>query len=246
MALTITGVIPVTGSTLGGDTITVSGTDLNTVTTVTVGGTAAPDFEALSAKFLQILTPAGAAGAVNIVIGDGSTTVTLTGQFTYAVPADADTEDLIATLARDWALDVDMADVGDPPEWKRLRGMTNLVPKVDPTLQDDSDYDSDGWASSVKTMQAWTLELTLARKKGRITGDYPLTQERIRLASTRFGGEGTIHVRWYKRLTGDPEAYEGVAQIGWNPAGGGPADLDSASVTLTGVGKRHDIVNPAA
>jgi len=141
---------------------------------------------------------------------------------------------------------VNMAAPGVTPVWKRLRGMTNLVPTVDATLQDDSDYDSDGWASSAKTMQAWSLEATCGRKKGRITGAYPVTQEKIRMASTEFGGDGTIHVRWYKRLAGDPEAYEGVAQIGWKAAGGGTADLDTATITLTGVGKRHSITNPAA
>jgi hypothetical protein len=242
MALTITGVYPATGSTLGGDTITVSGTDLNTVTTVTVGGTAAPDFEILSAKFLRILTPAGSAGAVNIVVGDGSTTVTLTGQFTYAVPTGGGV--LTSTLARKFRVDVNTGSAASPV-WTQVRAITTMAAPVTPTMQDDSDYDSDGWGSQAKTMLAWSLTATISRKIDAITGDYDPGQERIRAAHDQFSAGGLVQIRWYDR-TGGPEAYSGYAHVGWESQGGDTTALDSVNITLTGQGKRLTITNPAA
>ncbi|OPC83005.1 hypothetical protein B4N89_20545 [Embleya scabrispora] len=242
MALTITGVYPATGSTLGGDTITVSGTDLNTVTTVTVGGTAAPDFEILNAKFLRILTPPGTAGTANIVLGDGSTTVTLTAQYTYAAP----TSDavLTSTLARKFRIDVNTGTAGSPI-WTQVRAITTMATPISPTMQDDSDYDSDGWGSQAKTMLAWSITATLSRKVGATSGNYDPGQEKIRSAHDQFGPDGLVQLRWYDR-TGGPEAYTGFAHVGWEPQGGDAPALDTVNLTLTGQGKRTTIANPAA
>lgn len=242
MALTITGVYPATGSTLGGDTVTVSGTDLNTVTTCTVGGTTAPDFEILSAKFLRILTPAGSVGTANIVLGDGSTTVTLTAQYTYAVPTSDAT--LTSTLARKVRIDVNTG-TAESPAWTQVRAITTLQAPISPTMQDDSDYDSDGWGSQAKTMLAWSLTATISRKVGAVSGTYDPGQEKIRAAHDQFGAAGLVQVRWYDR-EGGPEAYTGYAHVGWEPQGGGPDALDTVNVTLTGQGKRTTITNPAA
>jgi len=242
MALAITGVYPATGSTLGGDTLTVSGTDIDTVTTCTVGGTAAPDIEILSETLLRVLTPAHAAGTAAIVLGDGSTTVTLAGQYTYVVPTGDAT--LTSTLARKFRIDVNAGTAG-APVWTQVRAITTMATPISPTMQDDSDYDSDGWGSSAKTMLAWSLTATLSRKVGATSGDYDPGQERIRQAHDQFGPAGLVQVRWYDR-EGGPEAYTGYAHVGWEPQGGDTSALDTVNVTLTGQGKRTAITNPAA
>lgn len=242
MALTITGAYPATGPNTGGETITVTGTDLLTVTTCTVGGTAAPDFDLVSATLMHVLTPAHANGAVNIVLGDGSTTVTLTGGYTYANPA-ADAT-LTSTLARKFRLDVNTGTAGSPV-WTQVRAITTLQAPVSPTMQDDSDYDSDGWGSQAKTMLAWSVTGTISRKVGATSGNYDAGQEKIRAAHDQFGPDGLVQIRWYDR-EGGPEAYTGFAHVGWEAQGGGPDALDSVNITLTGQGKRTTIVNPAA
>lgn len=242
MALTITGVSPTTGPNTGGTLVTITGTDLNTVTTLTIGGTAAPDFEIVGPTLIRALTPVHANGAVSIVIGDGSTTQTLASSFTYANPAVDAT--LTATNARKWRCDVNTGAIGSPV-WTQVRAITAFQPTVTPTLQDDSDYDSDGWGADAKTMLKWGLTATISRKLGVTSGNYDPGQERIRAAHDKFSVDGVVQVRWYDR-EGGPEAYTGFAQVSWEPQGGGTDAVDTVNITLSGQGARTEIINPAA
>jgi hypothetical protein len=147
-------------------------------------------------------------------------------------------------LARRFKVDVDTAYPAGPAAWAPLLGMTDFKPAVTPTLQESSDYDSDGWVGQEKTMQAWAIEATVLRKKD-AAGAFPPAQETIRLAEDQFGEDARVHVRWYDRDGGD-EAYEGVALVQWARANSGVADLDAATITLTGDGARTLIANPLA
>lgn len=243
MALTITGVVPAMAPTTGGAQCRVTGTDLNTVTSVKVDTTEAP-FSILGPTMLLVTAPPHAAGSVGVTVQAGAgSPQTLAAALTYAVPSD--TAPLTSTLARKFAIDVDLAPVGQAAVWRKVRAVTELTPKVDSTLQDDSDYDSDGWASQTVTMLAWSLEATVARKVDLASNLYDPGQEKLRQAATSFGAAGTVHVRWYDR-SGGPEAYEGYAVVTWEPQGGGADALDTAKVTLTGQGRRVVIVNPVA
>lgn len=155
-------------------------------------------------------------------------------------------EALVATLARKWAIDVDTKAEGDTvAEWTRVRAINELKPTIDSSLEDDSDYDSDGWTSQTKTSMGWKLEMKMVRKVGFETKAPDPGQEKVRLAADQFGVDGTVHVRWYDR-DGGPEAYEGYGTVTWAPDGGGVAALDTASCTITGQGARTAIDNPAA
>lgn len=242
MALAITGVSPTSGSTLGGTTVYITGTDLDTVTGVTFGGTAATAYEIEGETLIQAVTPAHAAGAVDVVLTDGETPVTLAGGYTYAAPSS--TEVLTSTLARKMRVDVNTG-TSESPSWTQVRAITTMQTAITPTMQDDSDYDSDGWGSQAKTMLAWSLTMTVARKVGVSSGDYDPGQERLRQAHDKFGAEGVVEVRWYDR-NGGAEAYSGFAHVSWEPQGGATDALDTVNVTLTGQGARETIVNPAA
>lgn len=154
------------------------------------------------------------------------------------------TEPLVSTLARKFKVDVNTGtDVA--PVWTPIRAIGELKPALDSTLEDDSDYDSDGWLSDAKTAMKWSLELKLIRKIGLTTEQYDPGQEFIRAAADQFGTAATVNVRWYDR-NGGPEAYEGFAVVTWAPEGGGPTALDMVTVTLNGQGARETITNPAA
>ncbi len=81
-APTITAVTPSSGSVLGGTDITITGTNLATTTSVTVDGVAATSVVA-GATSVTAKTPAGTAGAKNVVITTAGGTVTRTNAFTY-------------------------------------------------------------------------------------------------------------------------------------------------------------------
>ena len=84
---TLTQVTPPTGSTAGGTTVTLTGTNLTGATAVSFGGTAASSFTVNNATTITATTPAHAAGAVNVVATTSNGTATLTNGYTYALPA---------------------------------------------------------------------------------------------------------------------------------------------------------------
>ena len=83
---TLTSVTPNTGSTSGGTSVTLTGTNLTGVTGVSFGGTSASGFTFNSGTSITATTPAHAAGAVNVVVTTPGGTATLTNGYTYATP----------------------------------------------------------------------------------------------------------------------------------------------------------------
>ncbi|GAW50615.1 MULTISPECIES: phage tail tube protein [unclassified Nocardioides] len=151
-----------------------------------------------------------------------------------------------ATLNRKWYLDVN-AGTPSVPDWVGVFGINDFKDNVDPTLQDDSDFDSEGYKSSTVTALAWSIEAKVTRKtpQGSPTA-YDPGQEALRLAGAEMGEDNVVHVRWYEMTPDGPraEAYEGRAAVSWTPDGG-PMDANStATVTLTGQGKRNPITHP--
>jgi IPT/TIG domain len=81
-APTLTDIEPVSGPTAGGTGVTITGTGLTTATSVTFGGTPA-SFVVVSATEVSAVTPAGAAGAVDVVVTTTGGSDTLEDGFTY-------------------------------------------------------------------------------------------------------------------------------------------------------------------
>lgn len=150
-----------------------------------------------------------------------------------------------STLNRKWYLDV--SDDGGTT-WTPVMGMTEFQPNSEGTLQDDSDFDSEGYRSQVKTAAAWSCTGTVRRavQVGTPTA-YDPGQEMIRAASDEMGVANTLDVRWYEMEEGGPreEAYQGRAAADWTPNGGSMDALSTAGFTLTGQGRRNAITHPA-
>lgn len=151
-----------------------------------------------------------------------------------------------STLNRKWYLDINTGTT-EAPSWVGVFGLLEFKPNIEPTLQDDSDFDSEGYKSQNVTALAWALEFKVGRKtiEGSPTA-YDPGQEALRLASEEMGENNKVHVRWYEMTPDGPraEAYEGFAAVSWTPDGGGMDANDSASVALTGKGKRNAITHP--
>jgi hypothetical protein len=81
---TIDKISPATGAAAGGTAITLTGTNYTPGATVTVGGAAATNVTVVSEKKITCTTPAGTAGARDVVVTTDAGTVTKTGGFTYA------------------------------------------------------------------------------------------------------------------------------------------------------------------
>ncbi|MFV3406247.1 autotransporter domain-containing protein [Pseudomonas sp. NY15463] len=85
-APTLTGISPNSGTTAGGTSVTLTGTNLTGATAVTIGGTAATNVTVVNATTITATTPAHAAGVVNVVVTTPGGSATLTNGFTYVTP----------------------------------------------------------------------------------------------------------------------------------------------------------------
>ncbi|QOV40152.1 IPT/TIG domain-containing protein [Streptomyces ferrugineus] len=81
---TIATVTPSTGPVAGGTAVMIVGTDLDTATAVTFGGTAGTDLTVESDTKLTVTTPASTSGAKDVIVTTAGGSVTKTGGFTYA------------------------------------------------------------------------------------------------------------------------------------------------------------------
>jgi hypothetical protein len=79
----LTGINPSSGVTDGGTAVTITGANLPAVTGVRFGGVAAASFNAISATTVTAVTPARAAGTVDVDVVTASGTYTLRNAFTY-------------------------------------------------------------------------------------------------------------------------------------------------------------------
>jgi hypothetical protein len=153
-----------------------------------------------------------------------------------------------ATLTRKWWLDINTGTYA-APTWTPVSGISNFVPKLEPTLQEDSDYDSAGYKSQAKTALAWSAEFTLNRKvTDALSTVYDPGQEALRTAGGVFGASGIVDIRWYEVSTGGPitEAFRGFGEVSWSEDGGAMDALDTVSVVVTGRGARAVITHPDA
>jgi hypothetical protein len=151
-----------------------------------------------------------------------------------------------STNVRKWYLDVNTGTV-ESPVWTGVFGMLNFTPTLNPTLQDDSDFDSGGYKSSTVTALEWGASLTVSRK---VQVDAPTAydpgQEKLRTTSLLQGTQNSVQIRFYEMQPNGPrvEAYSGNAAVSWSPSGGAMDALDEVAVTLTGQGQRLSITHP--
>ena len=82
---TLSKVTPATGSTNGGTTVTLTGTNLTGLTSVTFGGAAATTLHVTNTDTVTVKDPAHLAGAVTVAVTNGGGTATLATAFTYTV-----------------------------------------------------------------------------------------------------------------------------------------------------------------
>ena len=85
----VTGINPTSGSTAGGTSIAITGSNFTSGSTVSFGGTSAASVTFISATSLTAVSPAHAAGTVDVIVSTwgGTSTTSAADQFTYIDPA---------------------------------------------------------------------------------------------------------------------------------------------------------------
>jgi hypothetical protein len=83
---TVASIAPNSGPTQGGTAITITGTNFTSATAVTLGGTAATGVTVVNATTITAVTPAHAAGLVNVTVTTPAGTGTGSGLYIYVAP----------------------------------------------------------------------------------------------------------------------------------------------------------------
>lgn len=150
--------------------------------------------------------------------------------------------DLSSTLARDWAVQVNTGDT-ETPEWVFVRGLSQFAPTSTPTMQDDSDIDSEGYKSQIATAQEMTFAGEGKRKGQKAEGVFTQDpgQAFLRKAGRQMGLDNVIHARCW-RTDGVQEGYDSNFSVQWEDQAGGNEDLDSFTFTLMSRGKPMEIL----
>lgn len=143
-----------------------------------------------------------------------------------------------SALARRLKVDVST----DNTNWIALKGINDLSPSENATLQAADTYDTNGFNSFEKTMTGGKLVAKVLRPT---TAGIPSDpgQELARGTRYQFGTAARLYVRWYDRF-GAPEAYSMLALVDWNQSKSGVADLDEVTITFTADGVVTAIANP--
>jgi hypothetical protein len=84
---TVSAVAPSAGTTLGGTTVTITGTNFAAGATVTIGGTPATDVAVQSATAITARTPQHASGAADVVVTVGARSGSLPNGFRFEAPS---------------------------------------------------------------------------------------------------------------------------------------------------------------
>ncbi len=140
-------------------------------------------------------------------------------------------------LANKWALLIDTTP-DTTPTWLPVFGMSAFSPQRSYTTQDNTDFDSDGWASTKQTQRGHSVTGTVQRK--RYAGAEDAGQRALRRAAETATD---IHAMYFDRYYGE-EAFEGYYSPNWEPQGGGATDLESVNFTLNGQGELVAVTNP--
>ena len=146
--------------------------------------------------------------------------------------------DLQSTLARDWALQVDIANDAESPEWVYVRGLSQFAPQVTPGMQDDSDIDSEGYTSQIATTLTATFEGQGKRKGKTAQGAFAQDpgQAHIRAVGREMGLRNVLRARCW-RTDGVDDGYEGQFSIEYTETAGSNEALDEFSFTMQSRGK---------
>lgn len=154
-----------------------------------------------------------------------------------------------STTNRKWYVDVDSSDMSAAATYIGVFGIQEFKDNVEPTNQDDSDFDGNGWKSETVTALLGKLEFKVGRKTlPEDPTSYDPGQEVLRKASRKTGIGNRVRVRYYEMEPNGPrvEAYEGFATVGWTPDGGGMDATSTVAVVLTFQGEPKEIEHPDA
>lgn len=148
---------------------------------------------------------------------------------------------LFTFRAAEWAFQI--YNDADVPLF--VRGLSKFEPVTDPTMQDDSDIDSDGWKSELVTAQKLNINFE-GLMKGEKSGGVVTPDPGVALLRDKGrdkGYDNIVKARYWRTDDLD-EAYEHFFAVKFTDVGGSNEDLQKFTGTLSGRGKPTPITKP--
>ncbi len=150
---------------------------------------------------------------------------------------------LFTFRAAEWAFQI--YNDADVPLF--VRGLSKFEPQNDPTMQDDSDIDSEGWKSELVTAQKLNINFEGLMKGEKSGGTVtPDPGAALLRAKGKDKGYDNIVKARYWRTDDLNEAFEHYFAVKWTDVGGSNEDLQKFTGTLSGRGKPTPIAKPQA
>lgn len=150
----------------------------------------------------------------------------------------------------EYGVDINLGTT-DTPQWQQIRFISAVDPQVSEVTKDGQTYDDHGAPHPVKTGESWTLAFTIQAHR-KADGSFLEEVEHL-LDATRPDATGDSAVRefrWYDLPYGGApnvnEAYQGRGTVQVTRQNTANDDLAGWSVTVTGIGRREQIENPAS
>ena len=147
---------------------------------------------------------------------------------------------LASALGRDWILEVK----NDSDIWTKVKGLSSVSPVFAGAMQDDSDIDSNGYASQIATGLAFSIPFSGKRKFETATDDPG--QDILRRKGRKTGEDNRVEARIYRRDS-LPDAFQCPCSVEFtdSPASD-PNSLQEFSGTLWGSGEPEEIAKPTS
>lgn len=149
--------------------------------------------------------------------------------------------------AANWAVQVNTTPDGETPTWEFWRGISKFDPSQDPTMQDDTDIDSDGFKSQQVTATSLDVAVEGLFKGVRgVGGVTPLNPGCAYVRSLRLevGIANELHMRFWRTDDMDALGWEHHFAVGWKDVGGTNEELQKFTADLKGRGKPLAIAKP--
>lgn len=148
----------------------------------------------------------------------------------------------------EYGVDINLGD-SETPDWQPIRFISAVAPQVTPVTQPAQTYDDNGAPNNVKLSESWTLGFTIQQHRNADGSYLPEVEGLLALAAPdAVGRMATGHFRWYDKPAAgeanEDDAFEGRATVEVNRGETGNDAIGGWSITLTGQGRRDQIINP--
>jgi len=234
--VSVTGVTPISGLTSGGQSVTITGTGFTGATGVAFGGVAAKSFTINSGTSITAVTPAQAAGTVDVTvaISGGSSATSTADQFQYVVvngsAAPTVAKPASATLAGNQA-SAALSVLGAsqyPASTLTYTWATTGTPPAPVVFSSNGNNSASNVTATFSKIGSYSFQVTIIDPAGKsVSSNVNVTVSQVAVTLTVSPGSGTVIPNGTLQFSDSATDQFGnpyTATVSWAVSGGGTID----------------------